>query len=196
VAASAFASLNDEFGIPPGTSLGGGSTGQFVGTWQDAISVTSATLAAGTPVDLLFTLAVNGNLGCSGADGQVSSIAQFDAEGSVIQASSATCNSTLQGTQTLTLATTVGADLAISGELSMSANSIFVNGENSSATVDPPSSQFFIDSETAGAGYIAASGTSYETPQSPPVGTPEPSSLTMLGVGLLGLAGLTLKKSL
>jgi hypothetical protein len=38
--------------------------------------------------------------------------------------------------------------------------------------------------------------TSTITLQSKPVGTPEPSSLLMLGVGLLGLAGLTLKKSM
>jgi len=46
--------------------------------------------------------------------------------------------------------------------------------------------------------FSAASGTNYNAlvETTPPTETPEPSSLMMLGVGLLALAGLTLKKSL
>jgi hypothetical protein len=48
----------------------------------------------------------------------------------------------------------------------------------------------------SGASLISDSGFNPNASSPPPVGTPEPSSVMMLGVGLLGLAGLTLKKSL
>ncbi|MGB8801393.1 MAG: PEP-CTERM sorting domain-containing protein [Candidatus Acidiferrales bacterium] len=47
-----------------------------------------------------------------------------------------------------------------------------------------------------GAAVVSASGTDYNNLSEPPVGTPEPSSLMMLGVGMLGLVGFSLKKSL
>jgi len=194
VTTSADASSSD-LSTLPGTGLGGAGQGLFIGEWQDSIAVTSATLADGTPVNLLFTLAVNGSLGCSGSGALVNANAEFEAEGyGDIVAASSTCNSTLQGAQTLTVATTVGADIPVEGVLSLQADGDFVNDESSSATVDPPSSQFYIDSETAGASYATGSGVSYMTPQAPPTTTPEPSSVLLLGVGLLGLAGASLRK--
>src|SRR5271170_3485275 len=59
VTASAFASSPDP-AVLPGAIVGSSGNGQFTGEWQDSITVTSATLAVGTPVNLLFTLAVNG----------------------------------------------------------------------------------------------------------------------------------------
>jgi hypothetical protein len=179
------------------TILGTAASANFSGYWQDSIFVNSSTLAAGTPVNLLFTLVLDGDLGCTGPEGSASASGTFSADSSSINISSAACNSVLNATQTLLFLTAVGADIQVEGQLILNASAVGLNDESSSASVDPPSSEFFIDSETAGAGYTTASGVSYMSPAgTTPVVTPEPSSLELLGVGLLGLMGLNLKKFL
>jgi hypothetical protein len=160
--------------------------GNFFGMWQDSLVVTSATLAAGTPVDLLFTLTVNGTLSCTGMGSTVSDIISFSTGDNSTSFSRQTCNSVLKGTQTFVEATTVGADLQIGGQLRAVATASGFNPDFSASTasVDPPSSVFFIDSLTPGATYTTGSGNTYFTPI---VSAPEPSSVLLLGSGVLAL---------
>jgi len=178
---------------PPGTGLGGtGGSAVFNSSWEDSLVVTSTTLPKGAAVNLLFTMSLDGTLSCTGS-ASVSALSAFVAGVSVIQSLDQTCNSSLQGSQTLVIATTVGSDLQIEGQLDISANANGVSSATSTATVDPPTSQFFIDSETAGASYTTASGSTYF---SSPTTVPEPSSLLLLGSGMLALVGLSIKKAL
>lgn len=191
--ANAFASGTVKFGSITGeayaaaTGNGGAAAAQFQGAWQDSLMVTSATLARGTPVQLRFTLITNGSIACTGPLHSASFNASFSfttGSGPVTQGT--TCNTSISDSVPLTLSTFVGADIAVEGQLTEQATASNI-GTASSADVDPPSAQFFIDSETTGATYTTGSGNTYFSPVSA-AATPEPSSLALLGTGLMGLA--------
>jgi hypothetical protein len=169
------------------------ASGVFDGFWQDSIIVTSNTLAAGTPVNLLFTMDVNAALSCTGPNASVQAVAGLQAGLSQILMSSSTCNSTLAGSKTLLLQTTVGADIPVEGQLDLTAVASGVNGIASTGNIDPPSSEFFVDSLTAGASYTTLSGTTYF---SPTTSVPEPSSLALFGLGILPLLAISAKRKL
>jgi hypothetical protein len=193
ISASGAASGSVDFGSLSGSvsgaaTGGGNGFGTYTGAWEDTLTITSNTLPVGTPVNLIFSLSVDTTMSCSGVGSTVGTTASMSStRGGNIALESATCNSTLAKTGTALVQTSVGDSFFVEGELDLTAENTLAG----TASVDP-SSGFFIDSETAGASYTTASGISYATP---PVGTPEPSSLLTLGVGLLGLAGLALKRS-
>jgi hypothetical protein len=154
--------------------------GQFIGQWTDTLTVTSATLAPGTPVNLQATLVFTGSVGCS--DGSASIEGDFDfGLNAPLVASDAICGTAIAKTLMTTYASSVGAVIDIGGQGSWNATA-----SSGNATADPPSADFFVDSLTVGASYSTASGHSYLTPASTPV--PEPTSIMLLGTGLVALA--------
>lgn len=160
------------------------TTAGFGGIWEDSLTVTSATLAAGTPVELHGALIYDIDSSCTGANiVQLQEIVAFNLGAPQISASETTCGTPLIGTQTIDVATWVGAILPLEGQLS-----IFVAvGQNSSAVIDPPTG-FFVDPLTPGVSYVTGSGFSYLTPPPPPVSVSEPGTLTLLGFALACLA--------
>jgi hypothetical protein len=199
-AGSASASGSVQFGSISGVVSATGNAGPianggfavFDGIWDDTLTVTSSTLAAGTTVDLLFTMAYNFSTTCSGANGSPFAEAEFETGSQDVplqfvtaSTSDPSCNQKSAGTQTLNVVTFVGATTGVLGFSSLFAAA----GEGSSGQADAPV-DFFIDSETAGASYTTASGTNYSTPI-PTV--PEPSTFGLFGLGLLGLIALRRK---
>jgi hypothetical protein len=192
---SASASGSVQFGSISGAASGTGGSelvdageASFEGIWNDTLTVTSNTLAPDTTADLLFTMVFNFSTVCNGPNGTPYAEAEFEAGLQNATASNnEACNATSEGTLTLNLVTFVGATTAISGILNLDVTA----GQGSSVQADPPVN-FYIDSETVGASYTTASGTDYSTPVS---SVPEPSTFGLLGFGLLGLIGLSLKKA-
>ena len=199
-AGSASASGSVQFGSISGVVSATGTAGPianggfavFDGNWDDTLTVTSSTLAAGTTVDLLFTMAYNFSTTCSGANGSPFAEAEFETGSQDVplqfvtaSTSDPSCNQKSAGTQTLNVVTFVGATTGVLGFSSLFAAA----GEGSSGQADAPV-DYFIDSETPGASYTTASETNYST-SIPTV--PEPSSLVTLTFGLLSLIGLRKK---
>ena len=178
------ASGSESCQAPPGTEcFGTNPTASFVGIWQDAITITSNTLPDGSPVDLVATVSVDGELHCTGVGASVQNLATFTVGPSPLVLSSNLCNSVFRESQSITVAAFVGEALAMQGQSSIFAGAQGLNGEPAVATVDPPASAFFIDSATPGASYVTASGHSYSS-------TPEPGTLTLFGSGLFGLGSV------
>jgi hypothetical protein len=186
----AAAIANDPSAQSGAIGVGGGS-GDFYGIWEDALTVTSATLSSGSPVNLLFTLSANGNLDCAGPGASVQAVSDFFAGAAGITLSDNQCNSAFLQTETLSVPTYVGATIALVGDLHMTATASPVNFITSTATIDPPSSSFFIDSMTPGASYVTDSGNTYF---SPAVVSPEPQSAWLMAIGGVGTLFLTFRR--
>lgn len=178
---------------PLGTPLGDtNANATFKGFWQDSILVTSTTLGPGAPVDLLFTLSTNAALACYGGGGGYA-YSGIQAGSSVLSFSNNNiCSgSTFGGSETMTVVTAVGSDLQIEGQLDIEAAAAAVNGIPGAASIDPPTSTFYIDSLTSGASYTTGSGNTYFTPN---ITAPEPSSCLLLCSGLFGFLGVIRRK--
>jgi len=157
-------------------------TSEFLGQWTDTFTVTSATLPPGTPVDLMLYLELTGTLACSGPTGNAAQEVgnlEWGLNG-IMSVSGSTCGTSVDEVQTSIYATSVGSVFSMVGfgEWNATANTdgVGTTGPAGSATADPPSANFFVDSLTPGATYTTASGNSYFSPSTTsPV--PEPSFL-------------------
>lgn len=188
-----FGSITGE-AMASATSGGSAATAQFQGAWQDSLLVTSNTLAPGTPVSLLFTIILNGSLSCTGplAGGAVG--AEFStSNGYDVKTPAIKCNTSLPASETLLVQTLVGQDIGLEGQLFEEADARDLTSP-STATADPPTTQFFIDSQTTGASYTTGSGNTYFTPATSPV--PEVPSIVLLATGLFGSAAAFRLRSL
>jgi hypothetical protein len=187
-----------------GAGFGTGSVA--AASWDDSLSFTNLDQIANLKavISLTGTSVANcfqGDAICGSA--QVDYNANFGAGGGP----TVSCGVVTVGTCTMSLAINPQSVVDFAGFLSASAGAGVTGNALGSATVSANyydtamvDSLLIVDANgnvIQGANIISASGTNYNTlVEPPPVGTPEPSSLMMLGVGLLGLAGLTLKKSL
>jgi hypothetical protein len=173
----AFGSLTGAVSTTGGIESSG--EGFYAGFWEDNLTVTSTTLAPGTPVDLGFSLFIDTTTTCSG-NGLVQTIAGISVPGNNLSFQSSACNSTFDKSGTLLLPTSVGASVFVEGQLELTATEAF----GGSASIDP-SANFFIDSLTSGASYTTASGSTYFTPTS---SVPEPGTFVLLTGGLIMFA--------
>ena len=141
---------------------------------------------------LQISLVMTAGFTCSGPGSSVQAIGALQVGANQIETSSNACNSALHSTKTLLIQTAVGDTLQVIGQLNLNAQGdALINEGVSTATVDPPSSAFYIDSETPGASYTTESGVEYFSPSAP---TPEPSSVILFSSGLFSLFLLLRKK--
>jgi hypothetical protein len=195
ITGSVFGSAYESCPSPPGSdcfeAIG---AGRFDGFWNDTLTVTSRTLPAGSPVDLMATASIDAETHCTGVGASVQALAFLEAEPGTLGGvpplvlSSNLCNSVFQQSQSETFTALVGESVFVQGQLSLLASGYALNSEPAVATVDPPASQFFINSLTPGSTYVTASGHSYSS-------TPEPGTLMLFGSGLLGLGTVLRRRS-
>lgn len=172
----------------------------------DTFTVTSGTLAPGTPVIFALTFALDGTLSnyalfnntpgaiaiftASSASGDVSTGASFDLDRTVTspqtQTFSSLANSTVGETFTVSSFLSVFTELGGDGQPCTNPGTtpvlLCTYGQQVANIGDTAS--FTIESLTPGAGYSAASGQSYD----PTSAVPEPSTWLLFGSGLAGLA--------
>lgn len=190
-----FASASGSLANPGSASSGSSSTQVFV---ADQITVSSSTLANGTPVSILFSMLVDGSLpifeNSDNPNFFGTATATFNA-GTVNQSlellfrSDMDTNYTLVGNRRQfdrllagTYSTTVGAVIPIGYQLLTQATARSENGQLLQALSDFGSTGlFYIDSQTPDVTLIAASGHNYASPAT----IPTPALLPgLIGLGL------------
>ncbi len=187
------------------TSFSSQANAASILTWTDEVTVTSATLANNTPVDLL--IAENLNVTMTSLGFAVSSInyTVFDGFGSLqttfnnglfgIQTD--LCSGFCSGSSSAVIHAFVGATFGIEGQMVLQSQvfdcqttGTFTTCPGSSAQIDAGhTAKLFLDPITTGASYSTASGTTYFSP------VPEPSTILLLGFGLVGLAAWGRKRA-
>jgi hypothetical protein len=141
---------------------------------------------AGTPVTLAFTLSFNGAFagGATGSD----NLHVFSSTGTALNS-----NLNAPGQQTMDIVGTTGGILDVFDNATLTANACAggplcgpIYTANSDASADAShTAALFVTDLTPNTSFTTASGFNY----APPVATPEPASLLLLGTGLLALAG-------
>lgn len=154
--------------------------------WVDTFTVTSGSLAAGTPVELRLRVDVAADVDTTGY-GQGYALAVI---GTGLDAGWLTGVDTRvvgEGAHTgsYSFMTWVGANVTLVGQLVARAWTEGTNGHGAATAKTNASANFIVESLTAGAGYVTASGHRYVVPTSP---VPEPQTWALLLGGMAGLA--------
>jgi len=174
--------------------------------WQDQVTVTSATLADGTPVNLLLTQVLNATMTSAGfagseliynvlADGGGVALGTIFANGELSIGSATVCSGLCAVSQSAIFPSAVGQTFDIRADMFLSsfAQDCPPTGPgcaNAFAQLDAGhTGKLFLDPITTGASYTTASGTTYFSP------VPEPSTILFLGFGLVGLAAWRWKRA-
>ncbi len=183
--------------FPDGGYTQSQATGSIRDAWSDKFTIVSSTLAPGTPVQVQIWLSVLGELHVSAGSGgsavaEVTSALHFDGQdspwitgvrflaGDVNGANSITGGSEVV---TATFASWVGANFTLVNDLIVSAGATGWHNAPRDAKAEGVAA-FGMQVLAAGAGYVAASGSSYAA--GPVALVPEPSTAALW---LLGLAG-------
>jgi len=176
--------------------------------WSDTATIVSDTLAAGTGVDLRFTLRMDSQIDLAGAPvvcldssnrayadsrftlgnpGAIALSMKHDTCPYGWSNSAASLVTTGLGSSSNEISgiyhTTVGQAVPIGGWLSTYTSANAYSAKPDMAAWATANSSFYVDVVTSGAGYTTASGASYASP------VPVPGAVWLLASGLAGLAG-------
>lgn len=184
--------------VPPDTSNSSptANAGSLAG-WADEFTVTSATLANGTPVNLLITENLNATLTSQGFAGSQLNYSLYYNSG-VLQTtfnhgftySTDLCSGFCSASSSAVFSAVVGGTYDIAGQMVINSFAYDSNGQgtvfgDSSSQVNAGhTATMFLDSLTAGASYSTASGATYFTPTA---NVPESSTILLLGTGFVAL---------
>ena len=180
-----------------------GALGRY--SWSDDITITSATLASGTPVDFRVTEQLL-TFGMGTVGGGVSVISHsINYQGGSLLSSQfviappgymdpTQCIGSCSDSESYDLNLFVGQTINLAGLLGLDAQAraLALGLPGFSSTQINGAGSMFLDSLTPGASYITASGVTYA---SSVASVPESSTLILLAVGLVGLAAWRWKRA-
>jgi hypothetical protein len=181
-------------GVPVNTA--GGGVANLHEFWLDRITVSSNTLVLGAPVDLMFSMALDGSTFALAPDRpglQNSALATAYFQAGVSQVRLQSEPATSAGLMTsFILRSSVGAVVPLEAQLILSAtanaNARLGVDEALSTASFSNTAAYYVDVLTHGASYVADSGFVYRTlPIDEPAPVPEPGTVIYLGSGILAI---------
>ncbi len=160
------------------------------GVFTDAFTVQSSTLAAGSPVTLLFKVMLDASSGVVGTGLGNHSSANFYMG---LPGSYEVFHDYASGSGAWSFADTYSYTASVGQQLfiffSVGSGSEYVgNATDAGGSFVDASASLFIDHDSD-ASIVAYSGHDYSTPQPPVTATPEPASVTLMATGLVGIIG-------